>query len=531
MEFICNGNINSILHGNSANSWIPFPLEKRLEIAIEVAEVLWCMHSMYSPVLHGDIKPANILLNENLTPKISDFGIARLLCANGPQQTSTVIGSIGYLDPAYCESGILTPKNDVYSFGVVLLEVITRKKAVDGTITLAQSFNEALTKGEDVQHMFDEEISVAENKKFLGDIGQLAAKCLRRDIKTRPEMVEVATSLRMIRKAMQIDQETHIGRPIWFVNIFLNKNFVPKIFNWNLSTFLGLSTVQNTVHDSGREYYSDPRDVSSQLFNLKSDVYSFGVVLLELITWKTVRHITDHGAIEIFGKVYDEQGKSFIHEAIAIAVDCLQPHIEDRPEMNVVLSRLRIIASAQSIRSKLTGMSQHDNVVQLLGYFVKEKTRVLAYEYAPRGSLYDILHGKKGVKGAQPGPLLSWLQRVKIAISAAKGLEFLRDKADPPIIHNNIKSSNILLFDNDVAKVGDIGASTHEAPNRFDKYYETVWDSRKYASGWEAPEYVMESFYTFRITLMPRLINDMPAFCVLLPSLNLLGAQSQEHIA
>ena len=64
---------------------------------------------------------------------------------------------------------------------------------------------------------------------------------------------------------------------------------------------------------------------------------------------------TDHGAIEIFGKVYDEQGKSFIHEAIAIAVDCLQPHIEKRPEMNVVLSRLRIIASAQSIRSKLTG--------------------------------------------------------------------------------------------------------------------------------------------------------------------------------
>ncbi|XP_066365057.1 putative wall-associated receptor kinase-like 16 [Miscanthus floridulus] len=393
MEFICNGNLNSILHGNSSNSWIPFPLEKRLEIAIEVAEVLWCMHSVYSPVLHGDIKPANILLNENLTPKISDFGIARLLCANGPQQTSTVIGSI---------------------------EVITRKKAVDGTITLAQSFNEALTKGEDVQHMFDEEISVAENKKFLGDIGQLAAKCLRRDIKTRPEMVEVATSLRMIRKAMQIDQET-------------------------LSQQL-----TNTVHDTGREYYSDPRDVSSQLFNLKSDVYSLGVVLLELITWKTVRYMydgrvhvlttdfihsyrTEHGAIEIFGKVYDEQGK-------------------------------------------------------------------------------------KDVKGAQPGPLLSWLQRVKIAVSAAKGLEFLHDKADPPIIHNNIKSSDILLFDNDVAKVGDIGASTHEAPNRFDKYYETVWDSRIYASGWEAPEctitgtYSMKSdVYSFGIILL-ELLTGRKAF-------------------
>ncbi|XP_066363417.1 uncharacterized protein [Miscanthus floridulus] len=794
MEFITNGNLNSILHGNSANGQVPFPLEKRIEIAIGVAEALLSMHSMYSPVLHGDIKPANILLDKNFTPKISDFGIARLLCANGPQQTTTIIGSIGYLDPAYCESGILTPKSDVYSFGVVLLEVITRKKAVDGTITLAQSFNEALTKGEDVQHMFDGEISVAENKKFLGDIGQLAAKCLQRDVKTRPEIVEVASNLRMIRKAMQIEQENlsqqrtvwtsghqfgnlknfnkiemkrmtknyrmtfrkesceclyngvldedrpvivrqlktcsdtdremflntmsilsqknhknianvvgfHLGKSILecvyesfcdlseskfgslslsnrnlydticsiekiplhqrlsiavqcaeglvhihslvaespdlcgssllgnfrSVNIFLDKNFVPKIFNWNLSTFLGHSTVQNAVHDNGREYYSDPRDVSSQLFNLKSDVYSFGVVLLELITWKTVRykydgrvHVlttdfihsyrTDHGAIEIFGKVYDEQGKSFIHEAIAIAVDCLQPHIEKRPEMNVVLSRLRIIASAQSIRSKLTagdnnkssqhtvpatvsntaklhltltltstisleelnevtrnfsidlligqgsyartflavlkdgqnsaikkldpvkeiqvqvpailGMSQHDNVVQLLGYFVKEETRVLAYEYAPRGSLYDILHGKKGVKGAQPGPPLSWLQRVKIAVSAAKGLEFLHDKAEPPIIHSSIKSSNILLFDNDVAKIGDIGVSIHEARNRFDEYYETAWVSRDPKSAWEAPECAItgvhsrkSDVYSFGIVLLELLTgrkvidNTMP---------------------
>jgi len=64
---------------------------------------------------------------------------------------------------------------------------------------------------------------------------------------------------------------------------------------------------------------------------------------------------TDRNAIEIFGKVYDEQGGSFIHEAIAIAIDCLQLHIQRRPEMNDILSRLRIIASAQSIRSKLTG--------------------------------------------------------------------------------------------------------------------------------------------------------------------------------
>jgi pto-interacting protein 1 len=101
---------------------------------------------------------------------------------------------------------------------------------------------------------------------------------------------------------------------------------------------------------------------------------------------------------------------------------------------------------------------------------------------------------------------------VKIAISAAKGLEFLHMKADPPIIHRNIRSSNILLFDNDVAKIGDSGFSIdRDLPVHG---YATVWPLHTYDSCWEAPEYVMD--HTFIITLMPMLINDMPAFLLLM---------------
>jgi pto-interacting protein 1 len=117
-----------------------------------------------------------------------------------------------------------------------------------------------------------------------------------------------------------------------------------------------------------------------------------------------------------------------------------------------------------------------------------------------------IFLGKKG--GAQPEPSLSWLQRVKIAVSAAKGLEFLHEKFHPPIIHSNIKSSKILLFDNDVVKIGDIGIAI--TLKRIDEYYETVWLFPKY--DYEAPEYVMD--HTFRF--MPMLINDMPAFLLLM---------------
>jgi pto-interacting protein 1 len=204
MEFICNGSLYNILHCSNVNGHIPFPLEKRLDIAIESAEVLSCMHSMYSPVLHGDIKTANILLDENLQPKISDFGIARFLSAGGDQYTRSVVGCIGYMDPLFCQSGILTPKSDVYSFGVVLLEIIMRKKAVDGNTILAQSFTEILGKGKKVRQMFDEEIgNDKKNMKLLEDVAQVAAECLKMEVKMRPEMVVVADRLRANRQVFQ----------------------------------------------------------------------------------------------------------------------------------------------------------------------------------------------------------------------------------------------------------------------------------------------------------------------------------------
>ncbi|CAL4980034.1 unnamed protein product [Urochloa decumbens] len=200
MEFICNGNLADILHRGNGNGHVLFPLDRRLSIAIELAEVLSHMHSLRSPILHGDIKPDNILLNEDFSPRISDFGIARLISSDGTQQTQNIIGSIGYLDPLYTRTGILTPKVDVYSFGVLLVEMITRKKAADGKIDLIQNFNEALKRGKKVRQMFDMEIVDGKKSiKVLNDIAEVAGECLILENKQRPEMVEVADRLRKCR--------------------------------------------------------------------------------------------------------------------------------------------------------------------------------------------------------------------------------------------------------------------------------------------------------------------------------------------
>lgn len=156
---------------------------------------------------------------------------------------------------------------------------------------------------------------------------------------------------------------------------------------------------------------------------------------------------------------------------------------------------------------------KHENVVELLGYYVDGNQRVLAYEFATMGSLHDILHGRKGVKGAQPGPLLTWIQRVKIAVGAARGLEYLHEKAQPHVIHRDIKSSNILLFEDDVAKIADFDLS-NQAPDMAARLHST----RVLGTfGYHAPEYAMtgqlspkSDVYSFGVVLLELLTGRKP---------------------
>jgi serine/threonine protein kinase len=75
---------------------------------------------------HGDVKLDNIHLDDKLTPKIMDFGLSKLL--KEEYVVKLVVGCMGYIDPTFMKTGLLTQKGDVYSFGAVLLELITSKK-------------------------------------------------------------------------------------------------------------------------------------------------------------------------------------------------------------------------------------------------------------------------------------------------------------------------------------------------------------------------------------------------------------------
>ncbi|KAL5572504.1 hypothetical protein UlMin_022101 [Ulmus minor] len=127
-EYMANGNLKDYLSDKSSQlSW-----EMRLRIAVDAAQGLeYLHHGCKPPIIHRDVKTANILLSENLDAKIADFGLSKVFISeNDTPVVSTVMGTAGYLDPEYYTSHNLNEKSDVYSFGVVLLELITGKPAV-----------------------------------------------------------------------------------------------------------------------------------------------------------------------------------------------------------------------------------------------------------------------------------------------------------------------------------------------------------------------------------------------------------------
>ncbi|KAL9251672.1 Receptor-like serine/threonine-protein kinase-like protein [Drosera capensis] len=195
-ELMANGSLDAVLHGNAKKrlDW-----STRYKIAVGAARGLSYLHHDCIPhIIHRDIKSSNILLDDNMEARVSDFGLATLMEPDQTHVSTFVAGTFGYLAPEYFDTGKATVKGDVYSFGVVLLELLTGKKPMDeefleeGTKlvtwvkTVLQQRREDLVIDRSLESCPIDEV----NKVF-----NIALMCLESDPSKRPTMADVVKML------------------------------------------------------------------------------------------------------------------------------------------------------------------------------------------------------------------------------------------------------------------------------------------------------------------------------------------------
>ncbi|KAB2055394.1 hypothetical protein ES319_A11G034600v1 [Gossypium barbadense] len=197
-DYLAMGSLDNFLH-ESKEEARPLNWCARLKIALGSARGIAYLHHDCCPkIVHLDIKSSNILLDENLEPHVSDFGLAKLLVDEEAHVTTVVAGTFGYLAPEYLQSGRATEKSDVYSFGVLLLELVTGKRPTDPTFVKrglnVVGWMNTLLRENRLEYIVDRRCNGAD-METLEAILEVAAKCTDANPDERPTMSQVVQLL------------------------------------------------------------------------------------------------------------------------------------------------------------------------------------------------------------------------------------------------------------------------------------------------------------------------------------------------
>ncbi|TVU48548.1 hypothetical protein EJB05_08189 [Eragrostis curvula] len=200
-EYVDNGNLDQWLHGD-VGEVSPLTWDIRMNIMLATAKGLAYLHEGLEPkVVHRDIKSSNILLDQQWNAKVSDFGLAKLLCSETSYVTTRVMGTFGYVAPEYASTGMLTERSDVYSFGVLIMEIITGRSPVDytraaGEVNLVEWLKTMVAERR-AEEVVDPNLAEKPSPKALKRALLVALRCVDPDANKRPKMGHVIHMLEM----------------------------------------------------------------------------------------------------------------------------------------------------------------------------------------------------------------------------------------------------------------------------------------------------------------------------------------------
>ncbi|XP_031116521.1 receptor-like serine/threonine-protein kinase At1g78530 [Ipomoea triloba] len=201
-ELMPNGSLDKLLHGKCSNKKV-LDWDTRLKIALGAARGLSYLHHDCIPhIIHRDIKSSNILLDDNMEARVSDFGLATLMQPDKTHVSTLVAGTFGYLAPEYFDTGKATVKGDVYSFGVVLLELLTGRKPSDEVFieegSKLVSWVKAVVASKREEYVVDSNLEKCPIDETI-QVFNVAMMCLEYEPSKRPTMAEVVKLLEQIK--------------------------------------------------------------------------------------------------------------------------------------------------------------------------------------------------------------------------------------------------------------------------------------------------------------------------------------------
>ncbi|XP_004304796.1 PREDICTED: probable receptor-like protein kinase At1g11050 [Fragaria vesca subsp. vesca] len=191
-EYCSSGNLaQHLLRNDPVLTW-----ERRVKILRDCALALRYLHHYIDGcIVHRDIKLTNILLTENLDPKLSDFGLAKMLGMEESKVFTDVRGTIGYMDPEYMTNAKLTCASDVYSFGIVTLQLLSGQKVfeldLDARDQLTRKAKDVSLNKRPPEDLEDPRLNGNVNKADFDSILQIAVLCVAKSSKGRPTVDDV----------------------------------------------------------------------------------------------------------------------------------------------------------------------------------------------------------------------------------------------------------------------------------------------------------------------------------------------------
>ncbi|XP_073099711.1 G-type lectin S-receptor-like serine/threonine-protein kinase LECRK2 [Elaeis guineensis] len=190
-EYMSNGSLaDLIFKADGHPGW-----DERVRIALDIARGIHYLHECETRIIHCDIKPQNILMDDNWTAKISDFGLAKLLMPSQTRTFTGIRGTRGYLAPEWHKNAPITVKADVYSFGIVLLEIVCCRRnmeleAEEDSIILLDWVHNCFMDGE-LEKLVPDEVDMTELNRLV----KVGLWYTQSEPGSRPSMKNVVTML------------------------------------------------------------------------------------------------------------------------------------------------------------------------------------------------------------------------------------------------------------------------------------------------------------------------------------------------